>query len=747
MEVMMNRKFAGLLFFFSILVGLPLCAGKKSIKQFYAEVQEIAQRCVQLSGNDYLERASKHMSELHRSLLEQNTESLDDQVTAAFLEDFIPTLQEFIKLQLELSSCGELDILVRHVTDFGQAQKKFVGFNNYFSKDQELLLQGVQALLKKIYTTQLFVAIDHFDLDAVKKFLELGADVNGADVQRRGLYEVASLLDAQEDEDKIEKKLAIQSILADYGAKIDVDKICPQLEQRGREQAAAQALKEKVIVEPKNVAVAAEEIFDISEEDTDEEVADAAGASVVRQQSKYHNQGGGGGGAKARRKHKKAYRGKGKSLLNVEEKSDEKKKALVLEQQLEEATERLTEAVKEFGKQQKRKENIMGKLIDCVKSGNLPGLKRIIKILKEEADLVDVNDIEAVGTKRTGLLVCLAATMAKNGSLLTLLRYKEMLKLNLEVKDSEGCRPLELAIGAGDLLTVRALVHAGACVNAPEGRGGDLSTLHGALYMLNNDIVSDERFFLELLESPQQVDLEPMTSCRRGLRPLHVAVASMRFNLVKALIDRGANVNACTRDDNSSPLLLALIAATKNKAAVSEKGMEIIHLLLEAGADGKIANTNCMTPLYAAAYCKDVRVMTLLLQKKYQGLFDINQKTSLNTSHLYIACFEGNYSVAQLLLTYPGIRLGGHQDSADKELFALAAKKLNVELVRFLCDNNLDMSSLQDCNKWLTVQVARGKFHKKEECQRALDILHIVQQKIKSIEEDKRGSGGGAAAR
>lgn len=75
-----------------------------------------------------------------------------------------------------------------------------------------------------------------------------------------------------------------------------------------------------------------------------------------------------------------------------------------------------------------------------------------------------------------------------------------------------------------------------------------------------------------------------------GFAPLHFAVRQGNLEVVKALLEGGADINQVTDGDKTSPLLMAVINGQ----------FDLAMYLLDHGADPKLASENGATPLYAA---------------------------------------------------------------------------------------------------------------------------------------------------
>ena len=100
------------------------------------------------------------------------------------------------------------------------------------------------------------------------------------------------------------------------------------------------------------------------------------------------------------------------------------------------------------------------------------------------------------------------------------------------------------------------------------------------------------------------------SSDKNGVTALHHAV---RFRLpiaVKVLIDDGSNVNQVCRKSGSTPLHRAVTSTgAPGTAGKQQEAIEIIRLLIAAGADPLITNKSGRTP---ADYVKDEAIKLLL---------------------------------------------------------------------------------------------------------------------------------------
>jgi ankyrin repeat protein len=94
---------------------------------------------------------------------------------------------------------------------------------------------------------------------------------------------------------------------------------------------------------------------------------------------------------------------------------------------------------------------------------------------------------------------------------------------------------------------------------------------------------------------------------RDGYSPLGLASFFKRRDVVKVLLERGAQPSVPSRDQGFTPLHSA-VATDAGEATA-----EIVRLLLEAGADPNAKSHEGGTPLHSAAFTGDLEIAELLL--------------------------------------------------------------------------------------------------------------------------------------
>ncbi|KAJ8669780.1 hypothetical protein QAD02_001039 [Eretmocerus hayati] len=122
---------------------------------------------------------------------------------------------------------------------------------------------------------------------------------------------------------------------------------------------------------------------------------------------------------------------------------------------------------------------------------------------------------------------------------------------------------------------------------------------------------------------------------------LRKAVQSRNLRLVQDLIKEGAPVN-----DILEKVYGVVSYETPLHLAVISRCPEIVKVLLDNGADRHSRNWNEETPLILAAKMQNITLIDLLLSNESSNLEDLN-----HLSHLHIACMRGNLEVVKVLLS------------------------------------------------------------------------------------------------
>lgn len=174
------------------------------------------------------------------------------------------------------------------------------------------------------------------------------------------------------------------------------------------------------------------------------------------------------------------------------------------------------------------------------------------------------------------------------------------------------------------------------------------------------------------------------------------------INVIKRLLEAGANVNITNKDGNtalhetqSSESIVKILLETganinmKNKQgntalhlACRYKNINVIKMLLEDGANPNIRNINDSTSLHISCYEPNINVIKMLLEAGANP----NIINKVGNSALLLACHKPNIIVIKMLLksgANPNIKTK-HQNTA----LIIACKTKNEELVNLLLCNH-----------------------------------------------------------
>jgi ankyrin repeat protein len=234
--------------------------------------------------------------------------------------------------------------------------------------------------------------------------------------------------------------------------------------------------------------------------------------------------------------------------------------------------------------------------------------------------------------------------------------------------------PLMLAAREGDVAMARALVGAGADVDAVAGDGKTALAL--AAFNGNYDVAS---FLVDNKADVNRADAQRFTPLfwavdRRNMEtapnfPWMVTADSMP--LIRALLDAGADPNALVNNTPRARMREGsprIVFATALMRAAFAADLELVQLLLERGADPKVISRDGETMLSAAAGLAFIhgyhRGMSSEERLQVVKLFvelgnDVNQQDDYGITPLMAAANVGNVPVIQYLIDV-GADLSAH---------------------------------------------------------------------------------------
>ena len=215
---------------------------------------------------------------------------------------------------------------------------------------------------------------------------------------------------------------------------------------------------------------------------------------------------------------------------------------------------------------------------------------RVAEILLEHGANVDIRGLRERGP--------LHKSIANVGMVRSLLNKGA----DVNCRQDDLRTPLHLAAHCGELEAAQVLIEHKADVDSQDDGG------HTPLHLLlgNTDHNDDDILDLarSLLEHTSDVDIR-MTN---GLTQLHMAAFYGRLEIVRMLLDLGANPNAETKW-SETPLGLVSRGCYNSQ----EHGASIARLLLRRGVDVNASAKGLVTPLHSAASNGRLEIVRVLL--------------------------------------------------------------------------------------------------------------------------------------
>jgi ankyrin repeat protein len=239
---------------------------------------------------------------------------------------------------------------------------------------------------------------------------------------------------------------------------------------------------------------------------------------------------------------------------------------------------------------------------------------------------------------------------------------------DLAARTEQRLTPLHEASISGYPELVRFLLAEGAVASLADADG------QTALYSAMPRHMAVIDAFLE-----NGVDLA--SASENGISPLHMATIAGNTDIIKFLLEKGADINLPSELTGSSALLMA-----------SSRGkLDIVRFLLSREADTGSKNLDNRTALYLAANEGHYEVVQALLRK---GPMQLYTEDRYGATPLFAAFRNGHYDVAQLLVVQDDTCIDS-KDSFGRSLMWWARRAGNTHLVHLLCkSSNIDWLQL-----------------------------------------------------
>ena len=148
---------------------------------------------------------------------------------------------------------------------------------------------------------------------------------------------------------------------------------------------------------------------------------------------------------------------------------------------------------------------------------------------------------------------------------------------NVNLPDNDGDTPLHIAVRAKKIGSIRVLLEANANVNSLNNRGN--APIHSA-----SDIKDDNNTTREILKALIEKGANVnSTNEKDGITPLQIAVENCNTSTIKLLLENGANTDSFTAEPNKNKTLIEVIALNED---ISEPKRKInFNELFKHGAE------------------------------------------------------------------------------------------------------------------------------------------------------------------
>jgi len=273
--------------------------------------------------------------------------------------------------------------------------------------------------------------------------------------------------------------------------------------------------------------------------------------------------------------------------------------------------------------------------------------------------------------------------------------------LDIDTQTNQGLSALLLtSTSYGDLESMKLLIANGANVHKVSVEYGTPLHQVAAHGHLNK---------FKYLISETTIDINSPTPA--GTTPLMLAIKEKQFELVKALLQEKAQVNA-QRNDGLSALHFATAS------------IKIFEILIEHGANINLKSDIYGTPMTRAAILGHLDVVKYLIEKKA----DINVKTATGETPLMAAAEHGYFEIVKALLQEKAEVNPQMNDGSSALHFA--ASQGHFEIVKALLEKKANVNAKTNKGSYALHFAAQlGHFEIVKELQKAKPELPVLKQR------------------
>lgn len=235
----------------------------------------------------------------------------------------------------------------------------------------------------------------------------------------------------------------------------------------------------------------------------------------------------------------------------------------------------------------------------------------------------------------------------------------------LDIKNDSGNAPLHEVFGGTPLENVKLLIRAGSDINLTNSAGK--TPITGALLENRQDIA---RYYLS-----RKADLNIISPIVGG--PLHVACSKGSVDLVKELIEAGADVNLVATEFVGAPLSSIFVSRRIIDSSLETRS-ELMNILFSAGADPTIMCGYFGSVAGAIAMGGESVHLSMLASKGASLVYS----DSMGRKPLHFAAVRGDRNMVSILLN-AGAK-ATEEDGVGRHAISWAAQGGNMDILHDL---------------------------------------------------------------
>ena len=289
-------------------------------------------------------------------------------------------------------------------------------------------------------------------------------------------------------------------------------------------------------------------------------------------------------------------------------------------------------------------------------------------------------------------------------------------RIDVNARKTDGWTPLHVASFFGRLEIVRALLDFGASTNAENIYGETpLFLVSRGEYASRDDGACIARLLLERGSDANARRKDHWTA-------LHVASHLARHEIMRILLDHGANPNAKNRQGKDS-----LNLVSRGEYGSEEDGVQVARLLLERGVDVSSSDKEHWTPLHSASFSGKSEIARLLLDHgaKVDAENDDGETPLTLVSRGDYRSQSNGVRIAQLLLER-GADVNGQPEGDWTPCWtplSLASFKGRQDIVRALVDHGAIVNKESKSCRTPLHAVSQGEYESQEDGATIAQIL------------------------